>query len=195
MKYAIFPLNIFLLPGEQTALHIFEERYKQLLNDVEEMNIPFGIYFQNKENTIKYGSMVELVSVERRYRGGESDIMVEAKYLFRLDTFYGTLGNKEYSGGNISKLEDKGNVELEASVFDELASIVKIRHPDKIAEVQRYLWDVALYLNLDSMDKFNLAKMNNEKNQQEFLRSHIKLNKAILEQERNSRINMFPNYN
>ena len=30
-QYGLFPLRIFLFPGEQTTLHIFEPRYLQLV--------------------------------------------------------------------------------------------------------------------------------------------------------------------
>ena len=32
----LFPLGVFLLPGEQTGLHIFEPRYRQLIPELEE---------------------------------------------------------------------------------------------------------------------------------------------------------------
>ena len=80
MKYAIFPLNIFLLPGEVVMLHIFEDRYKELLKDVEETNMSFGIYYQNDLNTSNLGTMVDLKEVHKRYEGGELDISVNANF-------------------------------------------------------------------------------------------------------------------
>jgi Lon protease-like protein len=193
MKYAIFPLNIFLLPGEQTCLHIFEDRYKQLLRDIEETNMPFGVYFQNKNNTSSFGSMVKLIDVNRRYNGGEIDITIEATYLFRLDTFYSNFDNKAYSGGNISKLEEKVNVELESSIFDAFVSLVKLRNPGKLVEIPRNIWDVAFWLNLTSKDKLELVRFSSIKSQQEFIKSHILLNMAILDQEKNAEFNMYLN--
>ena len=193
MKYAIFPLNLFLLPGEQTCLHIFEDRYKQLLRDVEETNMPFGVYFQNKNNTSSFGSMVKLIDVNRRYNGGELDITVEATYLFRLDNFYSNFDDKAYSGGNISRLEEKEDVELESLIFDALVSLVKLRHPGKLVEIPRNIWDVAFWLNLTSMDKFELVRLNSIKKQQEFIKSQISLHMAILDQDKNAEFNMYLN--
>ncbi len=193
MKYAIFPLNLFLLPGEQTYLHIFEERYKQLLHDIEETNMPFGVYFQNKNNTSSFGTMVKLIDVNRRYDGGEMDITIEATYLFRLDTFYSNFDDKEYSGGDISRLEEKENVELESSIFDAFVSLVKLRHPGKLVEIPRNIWDVAFRLNLTSKDKFELVRINSIKRQQECIKSHILLNLAILDQEKYVDFNMYLN--
>ncbi|HCR53616.1 MAG TPA: hypothetical protein DIW27_04310 [Cytophagales bacterium] len=43
MRIPIFPLAIFPLPGEMVPLHIFEPRYRQLLEDAEKRDIAFGI--------------------------------------------------------------------------------------------------------------------------------------------------------
>ncbi|MDE2637052.1 MAG: LON peptidase substrate-binding domain-containing protein [Chloroflexota bacterium] len=39
----LFPLNVVLFPGMQLKLHIFEERYKLMINSCIEANEPFGV--------------------------------------------------------------------------------------------------------------------------------------------------------
>jgi len=39
----LFPLNTVLFPGMQLKLHIFEERYKLMINNCIEANEPFGV--------------------------------------------------------------------------------------------------------------------------------------------------------
>ena len=39
----IFPLNIVVFPGEKLNLHIFEDRYIQLINDCVAEKKAFGI--------------------------------------------------------------------------------------------------------------------------------------------------------
>ena len=39
----LFPLNTVLFPGMQLKLHIFEERYKLMINSCIEANKPFGV--------------------------------------------------------------------------------------------------------------------------------------------------------
>ncbi|MEY4930630.1 MAG: hypothetical protein RI909_1354, partial [Bacteroidota bacterium] len=69
----MFPLSIFPLPGEMVPLHIFEPRYRQLLEDAEKKDITFGIYYNHTTNSEKLGSLVKLESVIKRYKTGESD--------------------------------------------------------------------------------------------------------------------------
>ena len=39
----IFPLGIVVYPGEELNLHIFEPRYKQLVEECAALKKPFGI--------------------------------------------------------------------------------------------------------------------------------------------------------
>mgnify|MGYP000665651429 CR=1 FL=1 len=45
----MFPLNMVLLPGETKTLHIFEERYKQLISDCLENDAHFGFLLYTKK--------------------------------------------------------------------------------------------------------------------------------------------------
>ena len=56
----MFPLEMVAYQGELLSLHIFEERYQQLLKDCEESNITFGIptYINN---TLSYGTEMQVM--------------------------------------------------------------------------------------------------------------------------------------
>lgn len=43
MRVPLFPLNLVVFPGQTVPLHIFEERYKQMLQRCLRERIPFGI--------------------------------------------------------------------------------------------------------------------------------------------------------
>ena len=90
-------------------------------------------------------------------------------------------------------MEEKENVELESPIFDAFVALVKLRHPGKLVEIPRNIWDVAFWLNLTSMDKFELVRLNSIKKQQEFIKSQISLHMAILDQEKKAEFNMYLN--
>lgn len=53
LRLPIFPLPLVMLPNEVLPLHIFEERYRQMLRDVEQESNRFGIiYFEPAEEFI-----------------------------------------------------------------------------------------------------------------------------------------------
>jgi Lon protease-like protein len=42
-KLPLFPLNTVLFPGMPLPLHIFEDRYKQMIQDCLDQDLPFGV--------------------------------------------------------------------------------------------------------------------------------------------------------
>lgn len=53
-QLAIFPLPLVMLPNELLPLHIFEDRYRQMLKDVEEQGNFFGVtLFEPQESFIE----------------------------------------------------------------------------------------------------------------------------------------------
>lgn len=105
----MFPLELVAFPGELLALHIFEDRYQELVRDCEFSNITFGIptYINN---TMRYGTEMELVEVVKRYPSGASDILCTGKRAFELQDFYNTLGDKLYAGGEVRFLKEDPEV-------------------------------------------------------------------------------------
>jgi len=58
----MFPLELVAFPGEELPLHIFEQRYQQLIEDCEEERVTFGIpTYINKR--LEYGTEMELLKV------------------------------------------------------------------------------------------------------------------------------------
>src|SRR5690349_2337579 len=98
----MFPLAILPLPGEVVPLHIFEPRFKQLLQDAESDDITFGIYFNHTINTEKIGSLMKLETVLKRYPEGESDIIVKCYDTLTLDKLYRNYKSKMYPGGDVN---------------------------------------------------------------------------------------------
>ena len=70
----IFPLSIVVYPGENLNLHIFEPRYKQLINECHTEGKSFGIptVINNKLNDI--GTLVKITEIVNTHETGEMDI-------------------------------------------------------------------------------------------------------------------------
>jgi uncharacterized protein len=122
IKIPMFPLTIFPLPGEMVPLHIFEPRYRQLLDDAETKDISFGIYFNHALNSEKFGALVKLESIIKRYPSGESDIIVKCTDLFLMDTLYRTFKDKLYPGGDVSMM----NIDMYAPTSVKLLEKYKV---------------------------------------------------------------------
>lgn len=178
IKIPMFPLTIFPLPGEMVPLHIFEPRYKQLLEDVVTRDISFGIYFNHTSNTSKMGSLVKLESVIKRYPGGESDIIVKCIDLFEMDTMFRSYRDKQYPGADVNFW----NVDLKVQVSDALhaefvsyLALLKInRHSEESS-----VFGIANELNLDFEDRLKFVQA--EDNRREtFLLSRLRFQKHVM---------------
>src|SRR6478735_4333462 len=83
----MFPLNMVLFPGETTKLYIFEERYKQLVDDCLDNGAAFGIPFMEKGKVQKFGCECKISRVLKTYDNGGMDILIEATGIFRILEF------------------------------------------------------------------------------------------------------------
>jgi hypothetical protein len=181
----MFPLTIFPLPGELVPLHIFEPRYRQLLEDAEKRDMGFGIYFNHVQNEEKLGSVVKLESVIKRYPGGEADVIVKCIDLLKLHTLFRTFKDKLYPGGEVSLW----NVDMTAPVNDKVESefleyllLLKINQSAR----QTSAYSIALELNLSFEDRLKFVKLDNLK-QETFLQSRMRYLGALLKEAEKAR--------
>ena len=58
--FPLFPLGIVALPGELIPLHIFEERYKTMLNECLGEQKEFGIVWLSDDGIKEIGCAVEI---------------------------------------------------------------------------------------------------------------------------------------
>ncbi len=78
----LFPLGLVLLPHMDLPLHIFEERYKIMINACLESSQAFGIVYFNGTVIQKIGCTAEIQSVTRQYEDGRMDILTRGKERF-----------------------------------------------------------------------------------------------------------------
>src|SRR5436190_19583697 len=98
----IFPLGIVVYPGEQLNLHIFEPRYKQLIQECFETKKPFGIPPVMDEKLKEMGTLVQVLEISKVYDDGKMDIKTEGLKVFRILEMIRELPEKLYSGAIVN---------------------------------------------------------------------------------------------
>jgi Lon protease-like protein len=178
VKIPMFPLTLFPLPGELVPLHIFESRYRQLLEDAEKRDISFGIFFNHVSNLTKLGSLVKLESVIKRYPGGESDIIVKCIDLFRLVVMHRTFCDKLYPGGEVEMWNVAFATPADKKLVESFESYLKLlmisRHSGESS-----VFHIANELNLDLEDRLKFVMFDQEK-KESFLLSRLRYQKHLL---------------
>uniref|UniRef100_UPI00404A3C8B LON peptidase substrate-binding domain-containing protein n=1 Tax=Fulvivirga sp. TaxID=1931237 RepID=UPI00404A3C8B len=188
----IFPLNILPLPGELVPLHIFEPRYRQLLQDVEAHDIEFGIYFASQHNKERVGSLVRLESILKRYDTGESDIVVKCVDVFLLTKYLKRLGSKLYSGGDTYLFDTYKDSAIGEELKIDFADYLEITNSKLVIE-DCDIHDIANALDLDNSDRLKYTKLISLDKKQQFLKQRLQYRKFIYEQELNHKNNFHLN--
>lgn len=80
----IFPLGLVLYPNERLPLHIFEPRYKDLVDFCLEYDQPFGIVLFEEGEMADVGCTARIEKVAARYEDGKMDVVVRGERRFRL---------------------------------------------------------------------------------------------------------------
>ncbi len=113
----LFPLNVVLLPGAPLPLHIFEERYKQMVNECLEQESEFGMVLADESGTRQVGCTARIVELVERYEDGRMLILVEGSRRFKLNNIL--TGGSPYYVGEIEFLEDEGQSEDVTALAEE----------------------------------------------------------------------------
>ena len=80
----LFPLDVVLLPGAPLPLHIFEPRYKEMINECLAQKTPFGIVRTKEEGFVNIGCTAEIINVLKKYDDGRMNILAEGQRRFEV---------------------------------------------------------------------------------------------------------------
>jgi len=80
----LFPLGVVLLPQMELPLHIFEKRYKVMINECLKQNRAFGVVHYDGTNICSIGCTAKILGVVRQYEDGRMDIVTQGKTRFSI---------------------------------------------------------------------------------------------------------------
>lgn len=80
----LFPLEVVLMPGGHLPLHIFEERYKEMIGEAIRDNTEFGIVLVNRGALVEIGCTAVVQGVLQEYPDGRLDIITQGRRRFEI---------------------------------------------------------------------------------------------------------------
>jgi len=80
----LFPLQVVLLPGSQLPLHIFEDRYKEMIGEVLRDKIEFGVVLASEKGIVNTGCSATVDRVLKEYPDGRLDILTRGRRRFEV---------------------------------------------------------------------------------------------------------------
>jgi Lon protease-like protein len=80
----LFPLSVVLFPRTQLPLHIFEERYKEMIGEILGQNSEFGVVLATDRGIVNTGCSALVEEVTRRYDDGRLDLVSVGQRRFEI---------------------------------------------------------------------------------------------------------------
>jgi Lon protease-like protein len=172
----LFPLNLVAFPGENLNLHIFEERYKQLIGECQENEQPFGIpaYIDKK---LEYGTEVYVKKIVKQYDDGRLDITTQAGRVFKVMSFMNPVGGKLYAGGDVYFLDNirDDSPETRLEMISLIRDLYNVMNIVKRVEVDDDIttFDVGHRIGLSIEQEYELLQLERESQRQEMIIRHL----------------------
>ncbi len=190
MNIALFPLNTIVFPGSAMPLHIFEERYKRLINDCWNSKEPFGINLSVSGKMFDVGCIVEIADIMKRYEDGKMDIVIIGIRRFKMSSLVS--GEKPYHIANVEFYDDKdenldySKLEIAVNTFNKIAQNITSTSIKKIdlKELDKYQpsFQIALKAGLNLEQKQQLIEFQSEDERLELLMNHLRTLNLIVQE-------------
>lgn len=82
----LFPLGVVLLPRTHLPLHIFEERYKEMIGECVRNRSEFGIVLAAEKGIVATGCTAVVEKITQQYDDGRMDIVVVGVRRFEIES-------------------------------------------------------------------------------------------------------------
>jgi uncharacterized protein len=175
----IFPLSIVVYPGEDLNLHIFEPRYKQLINECYAEAKPFGIPTIINDKLNEMGTLVSITEIVNTAENGEMDIKTKGLSIFRILEIIKKVPDKLYSGAIVNypeNIEEATNSDLILKVLGtirQLHTLLKINKDYKKPDEELTAYDIAHHAGLSLEEEYELLQLLREDQRQEYIKRHL----------------------
>jgi Lon protease-like protein len=162
-ELGLFPLPIVLVPTERIPLHIFEPRYRELIDECIELGEEFGLVLATGDGAVhEIGTRARVVQVLEVLDDGSTNIVVEGGERFRL---LDLTSGRTFTTGIVEPVLDDdepplgADVERALEIFSELAeaSDSDVDVPDPLSPI--FDFEVAARVDFATEAKQKLLSM------------------------------------
>jgi Lon protease-like protein len=175
----IFPLNVVVFPGESLNLHIFEPRYKELINECNTEKKSFGIPSIINDKLSEMGTVVQITEIVRVEENGEMDIKTKGTGIFQILEVIKTLPDKLYSGAivnypaNTENWDKRDLMQKVINAVRELHRLLNISKDFSKPDEELMAYDIGHHAGLSLEEEYELLCLLREEQRQEYLKRHL----------------------
>jgi Lon protease-like protein len=154
-EFPLFPLSLVALPEEIIPLHIFEERYKTMMNLCLVEEREFGIVWLSDDGLREIGCACRIEQVLERMDDGRMNLLARGTRPFRVIERQSHL---PYPAGVVEFVDDRQEaldpelLDAARAVYAELVKRATDREPDEVelAEMSAYAMAATVDFGLDA---------------------------------------------
>ena len=130
-EIGLFPLELVLLPSERVPMHIFEDRYKELIGECLAEDGEFGLILEDSDGLRQVGTATGVVELIDTFDDGRMNVLVEGRHRFRV---LGLTDGRSFQTADVEPLEDDG----EPPAGDEIERTLAVfRHLVEVADAEQ----------------------------------------------------------
>lgn len=168
--FPLFPLGIVVLPGESIPLHIFEDRYRKLIEHcLTEDHGEFGILWLSDDELKLVGCACEITEVLERMEDGRMNILVRGTRPFRLlerqDDLPYPAGMVEFLGDAPAEEPDLAAGERARELYQDLVMQATDREltPAELAALDSYAMAATVEFEIEAKQELLELRAENER--------------------------------
>jgi Lon protease-like protein len=131
-EIGLFPLELVLLPSERVPLHIFEDRYRELIGECLEERIEFGLILEDDDGLRQVGTSTAVIELVHTFDDGRMNILAEGHQRFRIVE---ETEGREFRTAEIELLEDDDELPDEAETERTLSAfrrLIEVADADEV---------------------------------------------------------------
>jgi Lon protease-like protein len=187
---ALFPLKNVLFPSSVLPIHVFEGRYINLINECFREKKEFGINLKESGKVYEFGCLAKVSDIVKFYPDGRMDVLIEGTE--RFFTNHKSIANVGYYVADIEIIPDSIGVinrillsecvDYYNFIVEHIKNIqiktigIEDLHPEKPS------YFLAQKSGLNLAQKYELLIMNHENNRLQYLLSHLRNIKPLIEE-------------
>jgi Lon protease-like protein len=163
--FPLFPLGLVALPGEAIPLHIFEERYKTMMNECLREEREFGIVWLADDGLREIGCACRIERVLEQMEDGRMNLLARGTRPLRVLERQGHLA---YPAGVVEFVVDRDD-ELDADLrqgaqtaYGELVKRATDRDPDELEVAGMSAYEMAATVDFGLEAKQGLLDLRSE---------------------------------
>jgi len=171
----LFPLNLVVFPDEKLKLHVFEPRYKQMMQECQEQKTTFGIPVYVDGKVKEYGTEMQLIAIEKVYSNGEMDIVTKGIRAFSLSSFNKKAIDKLYPSGEVVFRGniDNGDSSLTLQIREQLVALYEVLKVDQTPKHDFNSFEVAHNIGFSIEQEYELLQITQESERQMKVLKHL----------------------